>query len=166
MAVLGFAADQLTKAWAVASLDSQSRVPVVGDFLTLTLVRNPGAAFSTATSLTPVLSAIALTALVVVLVLARRLGSTLWAVGLGALLAGVAGNFTDRLLRAPGPFHGHVIDFLRLPNWPVFNLADICINVAAGVIIVQAFRGITVSGERAEDSGAASDSQPTVGVGD
>jgi signal peptidase II len=41
-----------------------------------------------------------------------------------------------------------VIDFLMLPNWPVFNVADICINVAAGLILIQAFRGIRIDGTR------------------
>ena len=61
--------------------------------------------------------------------LARRIGSVGWAIALGLLLAGVAGNLTDRLVREPGPLRGHVIDFFMLPNWPVFNVADICINV-------------------------------------
>ena len=70
---------------------------------------------------------------------------------LGLLLAGVAGNLTDRIFRAPGVGRGHVIDFLMLPNWPVFNIADICINVAAGLILIQAFRGIRINGTRPTD---------------
>ena len=70
------------------------------------------------------------------LYLSRRLGSVGWAVALGLLLAGVAGNLTDRLFREPGPLRGHVIDFLMLPHWPVFNVADMCINVAAVLIIL------------------------------
>jgi signal peptidase II len=38
-----------------------------------------------------------------------------------------------------------------LPNWPVFNVADICINIAAGLILIQAFRGIRIDGTRAHD---------------
>ena len=41
---------------------------------------------------------------------------------------------------------GHVVDFLQLPNWPIFNVADVCINIAAAVIIVQALRGVSVNG--------------------
>ncbi|MFZ2502179.1 MAG: signal peptidase II [Nocardioides sp.] len=151
VALLAYLVDVGTKQWAVTTLTADSRVPLVGDLLTLTLVRNPGAAFSTATGLTPLLSLLAAVAIVVVLVLSRRLGSRLWAVGLGLLLAGVSGNFTDRLIREPGPFRGHVIDMLRLPNWPVFNVADICINLAAAVIIVQAVRGIGINGQRHSD---------------
>ena len=43
---------------------------------------------------------------------------------------------------------GHVIDFLMLPSWPVFNVADMCINVAAVLILVQAFRGVRLDGSR------------------
>ena len=43
---------------------------------------------------------------------------------------------------------GHVVDFLRFPNFPVFNVADICINIAAGLIILQTIRGIRLDGTR------------------
>ena len=74
----------------------------------------------------------------------------MWAAGLGLLLAGVSGNLTDRLLRDPGPLRGHVIDFLMLPNWPVFNVADICINVGVGLILLQVLRGVSLDGSKAE----------------
>ncbi|WP_323794550.1 signal peptidase II [Nocardioides sp.] len=151
VALTAYAVDQVTKVVAVAELEGRSDVQVLGDLLQLNLVRNPGAAFSIGTSLTPLLSALAAVAALTVLWLSRRLGSKLWAVGLGLLLAGVLGNLTDRVLRAPGAFRGHVIDFLQLPNWPIFNVADICINVAAGLIILQAFRGIRLDGTRESD---------------
>ena len=158
-----YAVDVVTKVLAVAHLDGRPDVEVVGDLLVLHLVRNPGAAFSTGTEYTVVLSCIALAAVGVVLWLLRRVGSRLWAVALGVLLAGVAGNLTDRLLREPGPLRGHVIDFLMLPNWPVFNIADICINVAAGLILLQAFRGVRVDGSRETSSDGAPAEEPTPG---
>jgi signal peptidase II len=112
------------------------------------LIRNPGAAFSTGTRFTVALSCLALAAIVVVVWLSRRLASHGWAVALGLLLAGVAGNFTDRVFREPGFFRGHVVDFFRLPNWPIFNVADICIDVAAALIVIQALRGIGLDGRR------------------
>ena len=82
----------------------------------------------------------------------RRLGSArLGGRRSALLLAGIAGNLTDRLLREPGPLRGHVVDFLMLPNWPVFNVADICINVGAGLILLQAFRGIGIDGTACTD---------------
>ncbi|WP_370038902.1 signal peptidase II [Nocardioides sp.] len=143
-----YAVDIVTKVLAVRHLDGRPDVPLVGDLLVLHLTRNPGAAFSTGTEYTVVLSCLAAVAVCVVLYLSLRVRSVLWAVGLGLLLAGVSGNLTDRVLREPGPMRGHVIDFLMLPNWPVFNIADICINVAAGVILLQAFRGVRLDGTR------------------
>ncbi len=95
-------------------------------------------------------SILAIVAATVVLWLARKVGSVGWAVALGFLFAGVTGNLTDRLLREPGPLRGHVIDMFMLPNWPVFNVADMCINVAAGLILVQVYRGIKIDGTREE----------------
>jgi len=153
VALVLYAVDVTTKIVAVDRLTDRPDVPVVGDFLVLHLTRNPGAAFSTGTQYTVVLTFIAMAAVLVVLWLSRRIGSVAWAVALGALLAGVAGNLTDRLLREPGPLRGHVIDFLMLPNWPVFNIADICINVAAGLILVQAIRGVRIDGRRDQAEG-------------
>ncbi len=147
VAVTGYALDQVTKSLALGRL-ADADVAVLGSWLVLHLTRNPGAAFSTGTEYTFVLSALAIGAVLVVLFLSRRIGSTGWAWALGLLLAGVAGNLTDRILRDPSPMLGHVIDFLMLPSWPVFNVADICINLAAGMILVQAFRGVRLDGSR------------------
>lgn len=140
--------DVVSKVVAVEQLSGRGRVDLVGDWFGLHLTRNPGAAFSMGTSFTLGLSVLAIVAVVTILYLSRRLGSMWWAVGLGTLLAGVGGNLTDRLLRAPGPLRGHVIDFFELPNWPIFNVADICIDVAVGVIILQALRGVRLDGRK------------------
>ena len=150
VAVLTYGADLLTKTLALRNLEPGEPVSVLGDLLQLRLHFNPGAAFSMGTSFTSVLTVVAVVAAVVVLVLARRLGDRLWGFGLGCLLGGVLGNLTDRVFREPSFMHGHVVDFLALPNWPIFNVADICINVAAGVIILQALRGITLGGGRTD----------------
>ena len=155
VALVLYAVDVVTKVLAIDRLTGRDDIQVVGEVLQLHLTRNPGAAFSTGTQFTVALSCIALTAVLVVLWLSRRLGDLVWAIALGFLLAGVAGNLTDRMLRDPGPFRGHVIDFLMLPNWPVFNVADICINVAAGLILVQAFRGVRMDGTRGDGEAAS-----------
>ncbi len=151
VALAAYALDLGSKLLAVDRLSGRADVSLVGDLLVLHLTRNPGAAFSTGTEYTVVLTCVAMLAVLVVLYLSRRVGSVGWAVALGLLLAGVAGNLTDRLFRAPGPLRGHVIDFLMLPHWPVFNIADMCINVAAALILVQAFRGIRIDGGRTSD---------------
>lgn len=152
IALTAYTADQLTKALADARLAGGDQVELIPGLFWLTYVRNPGAAFSLGTQFTVAISIFAIVAVGVVLWLSRRLaGSLLWAVALGLLLAGIAGNLTDRLLRDPGPLRGHVIDFFAVPHWPVFNVADICINLGAALVIVQAFRGIQIDGSPAEE---------------
>jgi signal peptidase II len=143
-----YAVDQATKWLAVDRLTGKPDRDLLGDLLVLHLTRNPGAAFSTGTSHTELFTVLALLAVLVVLWLSRRLGSRAWAVAFGFLLAGILGNLTDRIFRAPGVLRGHVVDFLMLPHWPIFNVADMCINVAAALILVLAFRGIRLDGSR------------------
>ena len=157
IALAAYAVDQVSKLLAVDRLEGRPDVRVVGDLLQLNLAYNPGAAFSTGTGLTPLITVVAIVAALAVLFYARRVGSATWAVALGLLLAGIIGNLTDRLLREPGPMRGHVVDFLELPNWPIFNVADICINVAAGLIILQAVRGIGLDGTRTDEQVDADD---------
>ncbi|MDO9458343.1 signal peptidase II [Nocardioides sp.] len=155
IALAAYAVDQVSKLLAVERLEGQPDVHVIGDVLQLHLTYNPGAAFSTGTGLTPLITAVAIGATLAVLWYSRRIGSATWAVALGLLLAGITGNLTDRLLRDPSPLRGHVVDFLQLPNWPIFNVADICINVAAALIVIQALRGIRLDGTRADADTAA-----------
>jgi signal peptidase II len=151
VAAVALVVDQATKVLAVRELTDRAPVEVIGTLLQLRLLRNPGAAFSAGSSLTPLISVIAVIAVVVIVVLARRVGHRGWALGLGLLLAGVTGNLVDRMLRAPGPFRGHVVDFFELPNWPVFNVADICIDVAGAIFVLMLLRGIRLDGSRHEE---------------
>jgi signal peptidase II len=149
VAVPVYVADQLTKAWAAANLQPDQPRRLVGSLLQLNLTRNSGAAFSIGTGATWVLTAIACSVVVFVVITARRLGSRGWALALGLLLAGSLGNLTDRMFRAPGPGRGEVVDFLQLPHYPIFNLADSAIVTAAVLIAVMAFRGVSIDGTRA-----------------
>lgn len=158
--VVVYSADQVTKALALEFLDDGQPVEVIDGILQLRLVFNPGAAFSIATGLTWLLTLVATVVVIVVIRIARRLGSRGWAVALGLLLAGALGNLTDRFVRPPGFARGHVIDFVELPNFPVFNVADSSITVAAVLIVLLGLRGIGVDGRRdrspeAAESGSA-----------
>jgi signal peptidase II len=148
VALAAYAVDLGTKLLAVARLEPDDPKDVVGGLLRLDLVRNPGAAFSTGTSYTLILSVIAVLAAGVVIRFGRRLGDRTWAVALGLLLAGVCGNLTDRVFREPGFLRGHVVDFLELPHWPVFNVADMLIDAAVLLIVIQTWRGIGIAGAR------------------
>ncbi|MFI7589406.1 signal peptidase II [Spongisporangium articulatum] len=152
IAVVVLALDQAAKAWAIAALGDrygdEARVAVLGDLFGFRLVRNPGAAFSMATGTTWIFTIIATVVVVVIVRMSRKLGSRLWTVAFGLLLGGATGNLTDRLFRAPGFARGHVVDFLELPHWPVFNLADSAICCAAALIVLASLRGVGIDGAR------------------
>ncbi len=133
--------DFATKAWALQSLSTEPR-RVIGTFLQFTLVRNSGAAFSFATGLTILFSLLALSVVVAVIYFAPRITSAGWHLTIGLLLGGVLGNLTDRIFREPSFLSGHVIDWIQIPHWPVFNLADTAICVAAALSFVLTMRNV------------------------
>jgi signal peptidase II len=147
--------DQVTKVIAVEALGDGRVISIIGDVLQLRLVRNPGAAFGIGTNLTVFLAVVMIAVIIVILRMSRRLANLPWAIGLGGLLGGAIGNFSDRLLREPGPLRGHVIDFLELPHWPVFNVADSAIVGGAAVIAFLSLRGIAHDGSHRERPGQA-----------
>ena len=169
VALGGLAIDVITKLVAVARLDPNRPVELLGGLLTLRLIRNPGAAFSVGTNFTIVFALLSVAVLAFVLVrLAPRLGHPGWAVALGLLCAGVSGNLSDRIFRAPGALRGHVVDFLQLPHWPIFNVADICIDTAAVLIVVLSIiKNVGIDGVRharsrpTAEGAAGADPEPT-----
>jgi len=150
IAVAGLTADLVTKIIAVTHLEPLASVRLLGGLLTLRLIRNPGAAFSQGQRFTYVFAIAGVIVLAFVIIkLVPRIGHPAWAVAIGLLCAGVAGNLTDRLFRPPGPLRGHVIDFLELPHWPIFNVADMCITAAAIMIMfLSVIKGISITGQR------------------
>jgi signal peptidase II len=148
VAAFVLAADVISKAIVVARMADHPPIRLLGGFLTITLTRNGGAAFSIGTSMTIVFTAIAVGVIVYILRTARNLRSIGWAVTLGLLLGGATGNLLDRIFRAPGPFQGHVVDWIELPHWPVFNLADSSIVCAGVLVVLLALGGIRLDGTR------------------
>lgn len=140
--------DQATKWWAVKSLEGQDTIHLIGDLLTLSFLRNPGAAFSLGSGSTVLFTVVAVVVVVVILRTARRLHSIWWAVALGALLGGALGNLTDRLLRTPGFPSGHVVDFIAVKYFAVFNCADMAIVGSAILMVVLSLLGVEFGGER------------------
>ena len=141
LALIVWALDFFTKNWALANLSSSPR-KVIGSFLQLTLLRNPGAAFSMATGFTIVFTSISIAVAIFITRYASRITSGWWSVVAGLVLGGVLGNLTDRIFRSPGFLYGHVIDWIELPNWPIFNVADSSIVIAAGIAILLTARNI------------------------
>ena len=133
--------DFVTKSWALQSLSAEPR-KILGSILQFTLVFNSGAAFSLATGFTILFSLLALGVVVAVIYFAPKITSTGWQFTIGLLLGGVLGNLTDRIFREPSFLSGYVIDWIQIPHWPVFNLADSAICIAAAIAFVLSVRDI------------------------
>lgn len=149
--------DRLTKWWAVADLKPrQQPIDVIGTFLQLRYVENTGAAFGIGTGVTWVFTGIAIIVAVVIIRTSRRIGSVAWAIAFGALLGGAVGNLIDRLVNPPSPGMGYVVDFISMPPFQVFNLADASIVCSAVLMVILALRGSDYRGVQAEPSAPAS----------
>ena len=135
--------DLATKAWAVSQLANREPVKILGSFFQLTFIRNSGAAFSFASNATLFLSLFGIIVALGVIYFAPKITSKGWSVVLGLVLGGVLGNLMDRIFREPSFLRGHVIDWMQLPNWPVFNIADSAIVVAAGLAMILTARNIS-----------------------
>lgn len=133
--------DFVTKSWALQSLSAEPR-KILGSILQFTLVFNSGAAFSLATGFTILFSLLALAVVIAVIFFAPKITSTGWQFTIGLLLGGVLGNLTDRIFREPSFLSGYVIDWIQIPHWPVFNLADSAICIAAAIAFVLSVRDI------------------------
>jgi signal peptidase II len=144
--------DQATKAWAEHSLVLGQPQEFLGSFLRLHLIYNPGAAFSFLTSATWVFAIISSVFCVVMVALTPKLRHPWWQTTIGVLLGGAAGNLIDRLLNEPGFGQGHVVDFLELPYWPIFNVADIAVVIASCTMVVFSYFGPDYSDELKDSS--------------
>ena len=145
--------DVISKVIVVATIQPNQPVRVLGGLVYLSLIRNPGAAFSMATGMTWLLALIAIGVVVVIIRMAPRLRSTPWAISLGLVLGGAIGNLIDRIFRAPGFLQGHVVDFVSVfgPNaeyFPVFNVADSAITIGGISLVITALLGIDFDGTR------------------
>ena len=141
------AVDAASKVLAVADLTPHRQVVLLGGLLTLRLYRNPGAAFNFGPTYTAIYALIAVGVLAGIIRVSGRLRSWPWAIALGLLLGGAAGNLLDRLLRSPGPLHGFVVDWIKLAYFPpVFNVADSAITAGAALLVLAAVRGWRLDG--------------------
>ena len=163
VAAVVLALDVVTKVLAVRWLTPGQPVSIVGDTVTWTLVRNSGAAFSMATGYTWVLTLVASGVVVGIIWMGRRLVSPWWAIGLGMILGGAMGNLVDRFFRSPGPLRGHVVDFLSIGWWPVFNVADPSVVGGAILLVVLSLFGFDFDTVGRHKPGDASEEPETVG---
>jgi signal peptidase II len=137
--------DRLSKNWIVDRIRPGYDIPIIPGVFRLSHVLNTGAAFSLLENLPPNnvrlgLIAFSVIAAIIVFALLWRTGRTftLSSVALALILGGALGNLYDRIR-----FH-HVVDFLAVKivhyNWPDFNVADSCIVIGAGLLLLEIFR--------------------------
>ncbi len=138
VAIAGVIADQLTKLWVAQTFpDIGHTIPLWPDVFHLTYVLNTGAAFSLFRGGADWLKWLSLGVSLGLMIFAWRTPlQRLEQLGYGCILAGAFGNGIDRFL------FGYVVDFLdfRLINFPIFNLADVLINIGIGVLLLASFR--------------------------
>lgn len=138
VALISIFLDQLSKYWVVQNFRLHQTWPLWNGVFHLTYVRNPGAAFSLFSQgggWLRWLSLLVSLGLIALALLGPNLGR--WdQLGYGFILGGAIGNGIDRFLL------NYVVDFLdfRLINFPVFNLADVSINLGIAYLFISAFR--------------------------
>ena len=140
VAVLALGLDQGSKALAVAQLTPGERVPLLGDLFGLSLVYNPGAAFSLGSGATWIITLVGVLAAVAVVVFALRMHGARWGFALGLILGGAVGNLIDRLVNPPSFGQGHVTDFLAYGNLFVGNVADVFVVIGVGFVCLNLLR--------------------------
>ena len=121
--------DQVTKWLVRANIDRGDAIPDEGIFR-LVHYTNTGAAFGMfqgAGTLLAMVSIIGVVA-IVIYVMSPAFGHPLMRIGFALMLSGALGNLIDRVA------HGEVTDFLKVPNWPAFNVADSAISI--GVVLL------------------------------
>jgi signal peptidase II len=136
--------DWLSKQWALSALQYQQPVEVIAGFWNWTLVHNTGAAFSLLADAGGwqqwFFGGLALLISGACIWMLAKAARSDWrtALPLALIVGGALGNLIDRIR------FGYVVDFVhwywRDFHWPVFNLADAVICIAAGLLIVTSFR--------------------------
>lgn len=134
VACLTLLLDQLSKWMVLRELGPDGPrdvVTVVPGVLRLIFVRNTGSAFGLFQGSSEVLKVFALVAVVLLGVYYARAAARDWvvALALGLQVGGAVGNIIDRFR------HGYVVDFIDVPRWPTFNIADSAITVGVGLLI-------------------------------
>lgn len=140
IAIGAAAIDQLTKAIMLNMLEPGVPQPVIGDWFRFYLLFNPGAAFSMGTNSTWLFTTIQLTFVVAIAATSHKIAHRTQAVGLALIAGGALGNLIDRLTREPGFYFGHVVDFISVGNFAVFNIADSCITIGVLCFILGILR--------------------------
>ena len=169
IAALVVAVDQLTKDWALGRLADGDVIHVIWT-LQFNLAFNTGMAFGRAQGFGPLIAVIATVVVVWLLVSLRRASSALSTVAIGSVVGGAVGNLADRVFRADGVLDGSVVDFIDFQWFPIFNVADVAINVG-GILLVIGYlvdlrreRASSTDSSTSPSAESLSSSGPDVGV--
>ena len=131
-------ADQTSKFSVLNKLGFENSKNIIPNLLNFTLVKNKGAAFSLFSNSTFFLTIISiLVSFLLITIILKKPPISYWnSIGIAYLLGGTVGNGIDRL------FKGYVLDFLELVpiNFPIFNLADVSINIAMICFLIDIVR--------------------------
>ena len=161
LAIAIVALDQLTKHWALNELADGRDIHVIWT-LQFNLAFNSGMAFSAAQGFGPVIAVVATIVIVWLLIALRGMGGKLATFGMGCVIGGAAGNLVDRMFRGDAWLRGAVVDFIDFQWFPIFNIADMAINVGAGALILNAV--LTSRRERAALAANPAPDTPTAGT--
>ena len=131
--------DQITKIIVLARLEPGVAYPIIGDWFRFFLIFNSGAAFSFGHGMTWIFTLIQLGYIIAIAFYAPRIRTLATAVSLALVAGGALGNLIDRLFRAPAFFVGHVVDFISVGSFAIFNVADSAITVGVALFVVSAF---------------------------
>ena len=129
--------DQLTKHWVVNNLSYGFPRHVIWT-LQWNLTFNRGMAFSTGQGAGPIIGAVAIVVIVVMLLSLRQSSGRVATIAVGLVVGGALGNVIDRMFRDRGWMRGRVIDFIDFQWFPIFNVADMAINVGGFLLVVSA----------------------------
>ncbi len=135
IAAIMFAADQLTKHWALNELTGREPIHVIWT-LQWNLARNSGMAFSQAQGIGPLIGVAALLVIVWLAWTSRVLTSRVASVAAGLIAGGAIGNLADRVFRGDRILHGAVIDFIDFQWFPIFNIADVAIDIGGAMFVL------------------------------
>lgn len=133
VSIVLIALDYLIKLWALNSLSLMDEIKIVSDWLVLTYVENRGAAFGMFQGQSWLLVGITSAAIIgCIVAIALKLIKDKWIIYcLSLIIAGGIGNLIDRV------FRGFVVDYIyvKIIDFPVFNLADICVCVGCFALV-------------------------------
>ena len=135
VAALVWSFDRLSKIWVEHVLAGRPPITLIPRVLDLRFTTNSGGAFSLGQSAPWIFIAASIVVSIAIIVTSFRHSNVGTSVALGLILGGALGNLTDRVVRGPH-LSGHVVDFIDLHLWPIFNLADSAIVVGAVILFI------------------------------